>query len=193
MSIRRFLVPALSVIVLACGSLTAHAQPTGTGPISKKSGGAMPGPPSPQGIVQSLTSDKVLSLLQAKGAETGMSHQDVKGTKFTIVRAKMQADDFGYDFDVVFVTFANGAKVWYFSAPLNTNGMGLSVEKLQGLLKRNHTMGANFSFMIDPQTGTVMIQSSRIGIATREQDFQTELGTYMKNIKETYQCWSNAE
>jgi hypothetical protein len=191
MSIRRILVPALSIIVLACGSLAAHAQ---TGPLlSKKSGGTMPGPNAPQGIVQSLTADRVISMLQAKGAETTVSNQDIKGVKFHIVRAKMQADDFGYDFDVVFVTFANGTRVWYFSTPLNTNGMSLSAEKLQGLLKRNHTMAANFSFMIDPQTGTVMLQSSRIVITVRDQEFQNELGTYMKNIKETYQWWSNAE
>jgi hypothetical protein len=192
MSIRRFLVPALTVIVLACGALAAHAQ--GTGPISgKKSGGSMPDPISAPGLVQGLSSDKVISLLKAKGAETTISNQELNGTKFTIVRAKLQADDFGYDLDVVFATYTNGVKTWYFSAPLNTNGMGLTLDKLQGLLKRNYTMGAFNTFMIDPQTGTVMIQSSRFGIGSTEQNFHSELDIYMKNIKEAYQLWSSGQ
>jgi hypothetical protein len=192
MSIRRILVPALSVIVLACGSLAANAQ--GTGPV-KKSGGSIsgPGPISAPAVGQNLTSDKVISLLQAKKAETTVSNQEVNGTKFNIVRAKFQADDFGYDMDVVFVTHANGAKSWYFSAPLNTNGTGLTLDRLQGLLKRNYVMGAYNTFMIDPQTGTVMIQSSRFGITVNEQTFNSELGIYMKNIKETYELWSNGQ
>jgi len=47
--------------------------------------------------------------------------------------------------------------------------------------------------MIDPQTGTVMIQSSRFGVTVNDQTFHSELGIYMKNIKETYQLWSNGQ
>jgi hypothetical protein len=192
MFIRRILVPALSVIVLACGSLAAQAQYNGTGPLPKPK--PMPGPNAPSGIVQSFTPEKVASLLQAKGAETKVtSNQAPNGATTTAVRVKMQADDFGYDFDVVFMTFTNGSRVYYFSAPLNTNGMGLSREKLQGLFKKNSVMGGAFAFNIDAQTGTLMMQSCNFSTTVAEQVFNNDLGIYLKHIKESYQMWSSGE
>jgi hypothetical protein len=191
MSIRRFLVPALSVIVLACGSLTVNAQ--NTGPI-KNGGKFMPGPTPAPGMAQSLTPERVVSLLKAKGAETTVANnQAANGVKTTTVRTKMQANDFGYDFDIVFMTYTNGSKAYYLSAPLNTNGMGLSLEKLQGLLKRNNVMGGAFSFSIDAQSGTLMIQSCNFATTVAEQTFQNDLGIYLKNIKDAYEWWSSGE
>lgn len=189
MSTRRILVPALSIVVLACGSLTAHAQ--FTGPIKKGPSGSKSISASSPQTVQDLTPEKVVSLLQAKGAETTLHNQTINGVKFTSVRTKMNMDDFGYDFDVFFVTYANGGKNWYLSAPLNTSGTLLPLEKLQGLLKRNYTMCANYSFMIDPQSGTLLMQTSRLGLAFSDQQFHTELGVYLKNIKDGYQYWGN--
>ena len=86
-----------------------------------------------------------------------------KGTKFTVVqgRKNVRADDFGYEYNVVFATQPNGLKTWQLSADLYTNGLDVSLEKLQGLLKKNYLMGAAYSFMID-NTGFLMIQSGRL-------------------------------
>jgi hypothetical protein len=188
MSIRRFLIPALSVIVLACVSLAADAQTGPVGAGKKGQGGNKGGIASTQG----LTPDRVVSLLQAKGAQTTVSAADNKNAKFTLVQAKMQTNDFMYDFTVVFVTYNNGNQVWYLSATLNPKSANLSAAQLQGLLKENYVMSGDNFFMIDPQTGAVMIQSGRYNVTLSDQVFQRFVEVYMNDTKATANLWYTA-
>jgi hypothetical protein len=188
MSIRRLLIPALSVIVLACASLAADAQ---TGPVGAGQKG-QGGPKGGVGATQGLTPDRAVSLLQAKGAQTKVSTAENQNAKFTMVQAKLQTNDFMYDFVVVFVTYNNGNQSWYLSANLNPKSANLSAAQLQGLLKENFVMSGDNFFMIDPQTGAVMMQSGRYSVSIGDQIFQRSVDIYMNDIKATANLWYTA-
>jgi hypothetical protein len=186
---RRLLIPSVSMIVLACSSLLANAQ---TGPVGGKGGqsGAKSGQPAQVG--QGLTPERVASLLQAKGAQTKITTAQNQNAKFTIVQAKMSPGDFNYDFNVVFVTFNNGNKVWYLSAMLNPNYNNLSQSQLQGLLKENFIMSGENFFMIDSATSNVLLQSGRYSVSLDDQNFDRMVNVYMGDIKATSNLWYTA-
>ena len=119
MSIHRFLVALLSVIVLACGSQMADAQ---TGPV-KKNVNASPAVKT-AAVSPALTANKIADLLQAKGAKTEIKTSENKeGTQFTHILAAVQVpDDFNYSFEVIFATPAQGPGFWYVSTVLECEG-----------------------------------------------------------------------
>jgi hypothetical protein len=190
MSIRRFLLPSLTLAFLACATLSADAQ---TGPIGSAKTPAK-GPAVKQGpaATQGFSPDRVVGLLKAKGAQTKVTSNETKNGKFTVVQVGVKTDDFMYDFDVVFANFANGVKVWYLSTPLNTNASSLSAAQLQGLLKENFAMSGDNIFMIDSQN-TLLLESSRYNLNTTDQVFMATVETYMKDVKETSTVWYSGQ
>jgi hypothetical protein len=192
MTLRRFLVPALSVLVLACSSLAAHAQ---TGPVTGGTKKDSNGPigPKPGEMATVLSVEKVTKLLQAKGGQTTITNSENANGKFTFVQTKLTTSDFMYDFAIVFANQNNGNKIWYMTANLNPNGKKLTADQMQGLLKENFIMSGDNFFMIDPQTGALLLQSGRYGLNFTDQVFERQVNVYLDDIKATYKLWAPAQ
>jgi hypothetical protein len=188
MRFARLLLPAISALVLLAVGTSLDAQ---TGPIKKKKdgdGGSGPTNPAPVGPGTELTPERITKLLQGKGAATEMKTLDNKNNKITRITAKLEQDDFRYNFDVVFVVPPKGQAMWYFTAVLNKNAKDLPVDKLQGLLKENNVMAGDCAFMITPDWQLQLNSRSYAGIIT-DQLFNGDINRYLKDVRETANLW----
>ncbi|HZZ79050.1 MAG TPA: hypothetical protein VFE62_11055 [Gemmataceae bacterium] len=164
-------------------ALPIHAQ---TGPLPKKSSGG-PGAPPPH-VVQGLTAERVVQLLQGKGARTEVKLFDNNGVKITRVSVTMEQNDFMYVFDINLVTPPSGTKFWFFSSVLNTNAKNLPLDKLQGLLTKNFGLAGNCAFMVNPQ-GALQLNSCSYGGAIDDQLFHSDIAFFLRSIRESANVW----
>jgi hypothetical protein len=189
MTFRRFVLPSLTAIVFAAAALVADAQtgPVG-GPKTTKSGpqsGPQQGPVASKG----LTPERVASMFQAQGAQTAIKSGEINQIKFTAVNVKLKTADFNYDFNVVFLTYTNGAKNWYCTADLNPNASNLTVAQLQGVLKSNCQAAGATVFMIDNQANILMLETGRYDVTLNDTVFNQLVTNYLNTVKNTSDVW----
>jgi hypothetical protein len=158
MSLRRFLIPALSVIVLACATLTASAQ---SGPIQGGKGAPQVGQPIPG---QGLTADKAAALLQSYGHKAVVK-TGANGT--LIVEADVVKNGKVYFVDIHFT--ADGKFMDLFTNL--GSAQNLSQGQLLALLQKNQQTPLNTYFGISTNGYVILNDVSYAPGTMSEQQF----------------------
>jgi hypothetical protein len=190
MSIRRYLLPSVAAVVLACSGMVADAQtgPIGGGPKINGGGKGGTGPGTTVQASGELTAESIAAMLQAQGAKTTMSTAP-NGTK--VVRVQIASGGWNYDFDVIFEIYPNGGKGWFLSAPLNSNANSFSQAQLSALMKKTFDLNGNAFFDINNQ-GTLFLETPHFGPVMTEQVFNQVVTGYLNNIRGTVDLWNVA-
>jgi hypothetical protein len=187
MSIRRFLLPSITAMVLACSAMVADAQ---TGPIGGTKGNGQVKGNGQNGNIQAaqeLTAEQMATLFQAKGAKTTLS----TGNGSQVVRVQIEAGGWQYDFDVIIQTYANGGKGWFLSAPLNANAKNFSAAQLSALMKKSFDLNGTAFFGIGNQ-GMLFLETPHFGTVMNEQMINQIVTNYLNNIRGTADQWNVA-
>jgi hypothetical protein len=181
MSFRRFVVPSLTVVVLACGAFMASAQ---TGPINgggtTKSGGQPGGPVAGQ----QMTAEKLAQVLQGKGHKAEvLTNKD--GSK--IVRTVIESN--GWRYEVDFNVLADG-KTMDLSSPLSAAVKSIPQAQLTALMKKNWDLAPQLKFFsLRPSDNRICLENVNYPMPTTEQQLFNILDGHMTTIRNTQDIW----
>lgn len=181
MSIRRFVLPALTLAVFAAANLLASAQ---TGPISGT--GKSTGKGSPPAAGGAMNAESLAKILQTKGYKASVQAADNGGKN---VVAVIEAG--GWKYDVTFALLANGKEMDVFS-PLSAPGQTYSKEQLEALLKKNAAwVGGLKYFIIGQKDGKLYLANTNFTMPTSEQQLMQILDGHLAAIRESYDLWKS--
>jgi hypothetical protein len=172
MSIRRFLVPALSLVVLACASVVAEAQ---SGPAG---GGGKKGT-AQAGASQKLTAERVAVLFNSKVQMQANGDKAVSGI--------IEKDGWKYEITIVFLA---GGQVWDIYSALSGPGQTFTQAQLDGMQQKNNEWKAQQKFfMINQQDKRLYLADINFKTDISEQGFAQALESYMATIRSTHDLW----
>ena len=167
MSIRRFLLPALSLVLVAGASLGADAQ---TGPV----GGS-----GKAGAGQNLTPERVAALHKSQVQKLANGDKSV--------RVVIEKDGWKYDMNIVFL--ADG-KVWDIWSALGAPNQTYTPEQLKGMEEKNKAWKDEQKyFEINKQDKRLYLADINFKVETTEQGFAQALERYMNTVRSTYELW----
>lgn len=180
MIIRRFVLPALTVVALLATSLTAQAQ---TGPVIGDGKGATKGQGGPVGQTV-MTADSIAALLKSKG-HTATVQPGNNGSKNVVVAIKAG----GWQYDVIITVLADGKEMDIFS-PLTPAGQTLTQNQMQALLKKNcDLVGTMKYFIVGPQDNRLWLVRPNLITNISEAVFIQVLDSHLATIRDTFDLW----
>jgi hypothetical protein len=183
MTIRRFVVPSVAMVVLASCALVADAQTGPTGPVSGGKGVKGPAQPGPV-AGQALTAEKVASMLQSKGYKAQVVTVQNGGKN---VLALIEKDGWNYD---VTIAFTPDGKYMDFGSPLSVVGQSFSQAQLQGLMQKNMELIYGLkTFGINKADNRLWLMNINYSPNSTEQQFYQILDDHLATIRNSYDLW----
>lgn len=170
MSLRTVLVPSLSIVLLACGALTAEAQ---SGPVS----GGKPA----TGTGGKLTAARVATLLKGK---LESSTNGVQTAHVTIER-----DGWQYE---MFIDFLPDGKVFDIVTRLSGPNPKLTQAQTQGLQQMNEAMKKDQKFFnVNKTDNCLYLEDINFLTTMTEQQFMNALNAHIMTLRQTYDLWKS--
>jgi hypothetical protein len=171
MSIRRGLLPALSVALFAGASWVAEAQ---TGPIG---GGAQDGRQA--GDAKNQTAERVAALHKSKVEKL------TNGDKS--VRVVIEKDGWKYDMNIV---FRGNANVFDVRSALSAPNQTFTAEQIKGMEQKNQEWKEEQKyFEVNKDDKRLYLSDVNFKVECSEQQFAQILDRYMNTVRSTYELW----
>jgi hypothetical protein len=168
MSMRRLLVPALTLVLWSSTTLMAQAQ-NGSG----NQADAQPG------AAQKLTAERVAVLLNSKATLNNDGSKQV----FAVI----EKDNWRYEVTFLFLVDGKG---WDMYSALGAPGQTFTKAQMDGMAQLNQQWKAQQKyFTVNPKDNRLYLADINFKTDTTEAQFAQSLDNYLATIRNTYDLW----